>query len=100
MIKPLDSGFKSCRKSMYLLSLTRPLIRLALKGGAIASSNAANSDLTADALTLQNISNQMNYNPDSCAGANHHEFGKKLRRPARSYLEHTSENSRDARPTG
>jgi len=50
---------------MYLLSLTRPLIRLALKGGAIASSNAANSDLTADALTLQNISNQMNYNPDT-----------------------------------
>lgn len=40
---------------------------VALKGGAIASTNAANSDLTANAITVQNITNKMDYTADSAS---------------------------------
>ncbi|AIY40132.1 Putative large exoprotein involved in heme utilization or adhesion of ShlA/HecA/FhaA family [Collimonas arenae] len=40
---------------------------VALKGGAITSTNAANSDLTANSLTVQNITNQMNYSANTAS---------------------------------
>ena len=38
-----------------------------LKGGAITSTNAANSDLTANALTFSNLENKMEYEADSAS---------------------------------
>ncbi|MDQ1816067.1 hemagglutinin repeat-containing protein [Massilia sp. CCM 9210] len=38
---------------------------IALKGGAIGSTNAANSDLTAKAITFENLDNQMDYKAQS-----------------------------------
>ncbi|MDQ1835530.1 hemagglutinin repeat-containing protein, partial [Massilia scottii] len=38
---------------------------IALKGGAIGSTNGANSDLTAKAITFENLDNQMNYKAQS-----------------------------------
>ncbi|AIY42069.1 Putative large exoprotein involved in heme utilization or adhesion of ShlA/HecA/FhaA family [Collimonas arenae] len=40
---------------------------VALKGGAITSTNAANSDLTANSLSVQNITNQMNYSANTAS---------------------------------
>jgi len=44
---------------------------VALKGGAIASSNAANSDLTAQSISFENIANKMDYaaSSDTTTGA-------------------------------
>ncbi|WP_211442930.1 hemagglutinin repeat-containing protein [Collimonas humicola] len=38
---------------------------VALKGGAIASTNAGKSDLTANSLTVENIANKMDYSADT-----------------------------------
>ncbi|AMO94017.1 hemagluttinin repeat family protein [Collimonas fungivorans] len=40
---------------------------VALKGGAIASTNAGKSDLTANSLTVENITNKMDYSADSAS---------------------------------